>query len=105
MREKLLPLSETMHLIMLSLRHPKHGYRIMQVVSQMSGGTVNIAAGTLYGAIDNLKKHGYIELVSEPEERRKVYQVTERGLEILKMENDRLKKMIDIYENGDDYNA
>lgn len=56
MRPKLLPLSETMHLIMLALRKPLHGYAIMQLVNEMSDGQVSIAAGTLYGALDNLKK-------------------------------------------------
>ena len=36
MRPKLLPLSETMHLIMLALRKPLHGYAIMQLVNEMS---------------------------------------------------------------------
>lgn len=71
MRPKLVPLSETMHLILLALREPLHGYRIMQLVSEMSKGEVNIAAGTLYGALENLKKHGYIELLSEPSDRKK----------------------------------
>ncbi len=104
MRHKLLPLSETMHLIMLALRKPLHGYAIMQVVSQMSDAQVNIAAGTLYGALDNLKKHGYIELISDPAERKKVYQVTALGKEILELENKRLNKFISLYESGDGSN-
>lgn len=104
MRPKLLPLSETMHLIMLALRKPLHGYAIMQLVNKMSGGQVNIAAGTLYGALDNLKKHHYIELLSNPDERKKVYQVTELGEQILALENTRLTQMISLYENGDDLN-
>lgn len=104
MRPKLLPLSETMHLIMLALRIPLHGYAIMQLVNKMSDGQVNIAAGTLYGALDNLKKHNYIELLSNPVERKKIYQVTELGEEILALENTRLTQMIALYENGDDLN-
>lgn len=100
MRPKLLPLSETMHLIMLALRKPLHGYAIMQLVNEMSAGQVNIAAGTLYGALDNLKKHSYIELISDPSERKKVYQITALGEEILDLENQRLKKFISLYENG-----
>ncbi len=100
MRTKLVPLSETMHLILLALRTPLHGYRIMQLVSEMSQGEVNIAAGTLYGALENLKKHGYIELLSEPGERKKVYQTTTIGEEILKKENERLHHIITLYEKG-----
>lgn len=98
MRPKLVPLSETMHLIMLSLLEPKHGYAIMEEVRQMSDGEVNIAAGTLYGAIDNLKKHDYIELVSPVGERKKVYGLTEQGRVILSAENNRLIQMTKLYE-------
>ncbi|SDJ99435.1 DNA-binding transcriptional regulator, PadR family [Jeotgalicoccus aerolatus] len=101
MRPKLLPLSETMHLIMLALRKPLHGYAIMQLVNEMSDGQVSIAAGTLYGALDNLKKHHYIELLSAPSDRKKVYQVTKLGEEILELENQRLKKFISLYEKGE----
>ena len=69
MRPKLVPLSETMHLILLALREPLHGYRIMQLVSEMSKGDVNIAAGTLYGALENLKNmvilNFYLNLVTK----------------------------------------
>lgn len=101
MRPKLLPLSETMHLIMLALRKPLHGYAIMQLVNEMSDGQVSIAAGTLYGALDNLKKNHYIELLSDPSDRKKVYQVTKLGEEILELENQRLKKFISLYEKGE----
>lgn len=102
MRPKLVPLSETMHLILLALRRPLHGYRIMQLVSEMSQGEVNIAAGTLYGALENLKKNGYIELLSKAGERKKVYQTTELGLEILEQENKRLNHIIKLYDKGVD---
>ena len=100
MRPQLVPLSETMHLILLALREPLHGYRIMQLVSEMSKGEVNIAAGTLYGALENLKKHGYIELLSEPSDRKKIYQTTKLGKEILANENKRLKEIVTLYEKG-----
>ena len=63
MKHKLLPLSETMHYILLALREPLHGYAAMQKIEEMSNGTVMLAAGTLYGAIENLNKHGWIEPV------------------------------------------
>lgn len=101
-RYKLLPLSETMHYILLSLVKPAHGYKIMQQVNEMSNGDVNIAAGTLYGALENLQKNGYIKMISESKERRKVYKITQLGKEILEIENDRLRRMVNIYESGSD---
>ena len=99
MRPKLVPLSETMHLIMLSLLEPKHGYAIMEEVRQMSDGEVNIAAGTLYGAVENLKKNDYIEFVSPVGERKKVYGLTELGRSILSDENKRFVQMTQLYED------
>jgi len=100
MKHKLLPLSETMHYILLTLREPLHGYAAMQKIEQMSNGTVILAAGTLYGAIENLNKHGWIESVGE-EGRRKVYLITPEGSAILKMEQNRLEHILSLYEGSD----
>ena len=98
MKHNLLPLSETMHYILLALRQPLHGYAIMQKIEQMSKGTVILAAGTLYGAIENLNKHGWIEPVIGESNRRKVYKITDEGIEILKIERERLLNIISLYE-------
>ncbi|WML44354.1 helix-turn-helix transcriptional regulator [Neobacillus sp. PS3-40] len=98
MKHKLLPLSETMHYILLALREPLHGYAIMQKIEQMSKGTVILAAGTLYGAIENLNKHGWIEPVSGETGRRKVYKITDKGIQILNIELERLLHIISLYE-------
>ncbi|MCQ8255933.1 PadR family transcriptional regulator, partial [Streptococcus suis] len=55
-RNKHLPLTETTYYILLALLEPAHGYNIMQKVEDMSDGDVKIAAGTMYGAIENLLK-------------------------------------------------
>ncbi|WP_204668675.1 PadR family transcriptional regulator [Gracilibacillus alcaliphilus] len=91
-----------MHYILLALQKPLHGYGIMQLVTEMSNKEVNIAAGTLYGAIENLKKHGYIQLVSDGDSRKKVYQITASGREILAIENERLKHLVQLFEKGSD---
>lgn len=100
MKHKLLPLSETMHYILLALREPLHGYAVMQKIEQISNGTVLLAAGTLYGAIENLSKHGWIEPVGESG-RRKVYQITTEGTDILKTEQGRLLHILSLYEGSD----
>ncbi|WP_234120712.1 PadR family transcriptional regulator [Clostridium hydrogenum] len=98
MKHPLLPLSETMHYILLALRQPLHGYAIMQKIEVMSKGTVKLAPGTLYGAIENLNKHGWIEPVAGETDRRKVYKITDEGMEILKIERERLLNIISLYE-------
>jgi DNA-binding PadR family transcriptional regulator len=100
MKHNLLPLSETMHYILLALRQPLHGYAIMQKIEQMSKGTVILAAGTLYGAIENLNKHGWIEPIIGGDDRRKVYKITDEGMEILKIERKRLLNIISLYERS-----
>ena len=101
MKHNLLPLSETMHYILLALREPLHGYAIMQKIEQMSKGTVILAAGTLYGAIENLNKYGWIEPVPGQTDRRKVYKITDEGIEILKIERERLLNIVSLYEKGE----
>ncbi|WP_035512527.1 PadR family transcriptional regulator [Halalkalibacillus halophilus] len=99
-QHKLLPLSETMHYILLALREPLHGYAVMQKVENLSHGTVVLAAGTLYGAIENLNKHGWIEPVGNSG-RRKFYVITTEGKEILSRENERLSHIVSLYEGGE----
>jgi DNA-binding PadR family transcriptional regulator len=100
MKHKLLPLSETMHYILLVLREPLHGYAAMQKIEKLSNGTVTLAAGTLYGALENLNKHGWIEPVGESG-RRKVYMITAEGNAVLKMEHERLLHILSLYERSE----
>lgn len=101
MKHKLLPLSETMHYILLVLREPLHGYAAMQKIETISNGTVLLAAGTLYGAIENLDKHGWIESVGMSG-RRKIYQTTAEGKNILKLEQKRLQHILSLYEGSEE---
>ncbi|RRR55580.1 PadR family transcriptional regulator [Streptococcus suis] len=92
-RNKHLPLTETTYYILLALLEPAHGYHIMQKVEDMSDGDVKIAAGTMYGAIENLLKLKWICSVPSFDKRRKVYQVTATGKEIIKLETQRIQKL------------
>lgn len=98
-RSKYLPLTETTYLILIALIEPGHGYLIMQKVEELSDGNVRIAAGTMYGAIDNLMKLKWIKSVPSDDARRKVYQITDVGMDILKEETNRLRSMISIADS------
>ncbi|MGF2617516.1 PadR family transcriptional regulator [Rossellomorea vietnamensis] len=100
MKHKLLPLSETMHYILLALREPLHGYAAMQKIEKLSNGSVILAAGTLYGAIENLNKHGWIESVGNSG-RKKIYMITSEGNDVLKMEQERLVHILSLYEGSE----
>lgn len=91
-------LTEAVYYILLSLIQPRHGYGIMQNVEQLSGGRVRLAAGTLYGAISTLLEKGWISaLPGERDSRKKEYQITALGEEMLHTEIVRLKELL---ENG-----
>jgi DNA-binding PadR family transcriptional regulator len=98
-RDKNLPLTETVYYIMLALRESAHGYLIMQKVEELSGGQVRMAAGTLYGALENLVKLKFIEPVRNEDSRRKVYVITEKGMEMLRLDFERMNHMIDVTKN------
>lgn len=91
--EKYLPLTETTYYILLSLLDPAHGYVMMQKVEELSNHTVKIAAGTMYGAIENLLKNQLIESVASSDKRRKTYIITEKGKRVLQLDCERMKHM------------
>ena len=88
-------LTEAAYYILLSLLEPRHGYGIIQDVSAISKGRVNLAAGTLYGAIGSMLEKGWIlALPGEQNSRRKEYKITENGRIILENEFNRLRELI-----------
>lgn len=99
-RDKNLPLTETIFYILLALLEPAHGYLIMQKVEELSNGHVRLAAGTLYGAIENLIKVKFIKPVPSEDKRRKVYLITDEGMEILRLDLERIKHMANITESA-----
>ena len=92
-------LTEATFYILLSLVSPRHGYGIMQLTEEMSGGRVRLAAGTLYGALNALCAKGWIiQLPSEDESRRKEYRLTEKGMKVLQ---DEVKRLRELADNGE----
>ncbi len=91
-----LALTEATYYILLSLVSPRHGYGIMQLTEELSGGRVRLAAGTLYGALNALSTKGWIiQLPAEDDSRRKEYKLTATGLAVLKKEVARLRELAD----------
>lgn len=93
-------LTEAVYYILLSLYNPMHGYGIMQNVKDLSDGRVSLGPGTLYGAINTLLEKGWIkpefkeEEASKKESRKKEYQITKLGKEIVQAEILRLEELI-----------
>lgn len=90
-----IPMSEASFLLLSSLLHPSHGYGIMQTVSSMTGGRVNLGAGTVYTILYKMENDGLIEAVSEVE-RKKIYQITDVGYDILCTERSRIAQLHNI---------
>ena len=92
-------LTEAVYYILLSLYSPLHGYGIMQKVDDLSSGRVKLAAGTLYGAINTMLERGWIKaLPGEKNSRKKEYEITSLGKNIVANELNRLRELI---ANGD----
>ena len=92
------PLSESYYYILLCLaKGANHGYGIMQMTEKLSQGDVTIGSGTMYGATSNMMKKGWIREIMSDEpgfERRRLYQLTDAGREVLRQEIARLRRML-----------
>ena len=99
MKKKQEPLTESYFYILLCLySKPLHGYGIMQEAARLSDGNVKIGSGTMYGAVSNMLKKGWIEEFDSEDpndNRKKLYRLTESGRETLETEIERLKHLLD----------
>ena len=89
------PMTETSFYILLCLRHPSHGYGIVQRVKEMTDGEIVLSPGTMYGSLSKMEKDGLIRFMRE-EEKRKLYQITPLGQEVLGLE---MKRIARLYRN------
>ena len=90
------PMTESGFYILFCLQQPQHGYGIGQQVKQMTGGALVISAGTMYGTLSKMEQDGLIAFVRE-EEKRKLYQITPLGTEVLELELARIRR---LYQNS-----
>lgn len=99
-RDSRLPLTETGFYVLLALRRPAHGYLVMTRVESLSAGQVRLAAGTLYGALENLVKQQLIAPVPSGDPRRKTYQITSLGLSVLELDAKRMAHMVEAFSTA-----
>ena len=95
-RDKNLPLTETVYYVLLALTEPGHGYAVMKKVEELSGGQVRLAAGTMYGAIENLLKKGLIVALDSSDPRRKVYAISQLGRKVLRADYGRMARLLAV---------
>ena len=89
------PMTETAFFILLCLRQPNHGYGIVQTVERMTEGGIKLTPGTMYGSLSKMEKDGVIRFVRE-EDKRKIYQITDLGSEVLQLELKRIERLYKI---------
>lgn len=93
------PMTETAFLILLCLRQPNHGYGIVQMVEKMTDGAIKLTPGTMYGSLSKMEKDNVICFIRE-EDKRKIYQITDLGLEILQIELKRIERLFRIAQEA-----
>ncbi|MFA9413127.1 PadR family transcriptional regulator [Streptococcus sp. E29BA] len=96
MQEKIkrvyIPMTETAFYILFALQEERHGYEITQRTKELTTGQVIISPGTMYGTLSKMEKDGLIAFKRE-EEKRKIYQITALGREILALELTRIERL------------
>jgi DNA-binding PadR family transcriptional regulator len=101
--EQLLPLTAAVFHILLALSDgERHGYAIMQEVTQSTEGQIKMGPGTLYGTIKRLLAAKLVEESAErpdpnlDDERRRYYQLTALGRRVVKAEAERLAALVKL---------
>ena len=97
-RKVYVPMTETAFYILLCLKEPNHGYGIIQKVACLTEGEIKLTPGTMYGSLSKMEKDGIIEFVRE-EDKRKIYQITELGNEVLQIELKRIGRLYRIAQS------
>ena len=94
-----LPLKPAHFHILLSLdEQPTHGYGVRQAIDRRTGGSIVLAAGTLYETLQRMQRDGLVEETDAPEEtagragsRWRFYVATALGRDVLRREVARLE--------------
>ena len=76
---------------------PVHGYEIIRTLEAESGGCYSPSPGSIYPTLQMLEDQGYV--VSEQEEGKRVYQITDEGREYLSQRTRRADDVFDGFVN------
>jgi DNA-binding PadR family transcriptional regulator len=82
------------HMVLKSLAEkPKHGYEIMDSLSQEFAGFYRPSSGSTYPILQMLEKEEYV--TGKDEEGKRIYSITPKGTEYLKESEERFKTLIE----------
>lgn len=96
--KKYIPMTETTYYTLLALKEERHGYGIMQFISELTNKRIQMGTGTLYTMLGRLVDDKIITIISQ-DSSKKVYQITEIGTALVKMEIARLAHQL---KNGEE---
>ncbi len=98
---QMLPLTHLTYHIMIAVRDgAQHGYAIMKRVDDLSGGRITPGTGTFYSALRRMLEEGTLVEVEEPsgveghDARRRYYELTAFGRDVLAAERSRLSDLL-----------
>jgi DNA-binding PadR family transcriptional regulator len=90
------------HVLLALAGEDLHGYAILQEVSRLTDGDLEIEPGTLYRALHRMLRDGWVvESARRPaadvdDERRRYYRLTPVGRRVAMAEADRLSRLLSI---------
>lgn len=101
--EELLPLTNlTYHVLLALADEDRHGYGIVKEVAARTDGRMRLETGTLYAALKRLREEDLIGVApasSRPkgeDARRRTYRLTPFGRKVLRVESQRLARLLGI---------
>jgi DNA-binding PadR family transcriptional regulator len=74
-------------------KKPMSGYDLMSDLDELTGGAWHPGSGSIYPALENLRRRGLVEASSKGKRSKQVYSITRKGVEAL----DEHKKMINQF--------
>ena len=104
------PLTETplkpavFHILLALSAGKKHGLGIADAVAQETGHEINLGPGTLYRALRDMTAASLVTPAADPggdDPRRKYYELTDEGSNLLKAEATRLARLVSIARDRD----
>lgn len=95
-RAKFQTLTEQMFYILLCLKEECCGIDIMDRVPEMTGGRIQVGSGTLYNLLEQFLEEDMI-CETKVEGRRRSYLLTEKGINALKKDYNRLMRQVEDF--------
>lgn len=90
-------LTDSIFMILLATLKPIHGYRIMQLISDITEGAIDIGPATMYTTLKKLKNASWILDISE-EDGKILYEITSEGKQIIKQNFEYRKRLVSVAE-------